>query len=87
MSDKTRNLLIGLLTVGIIAMTVAYAALSQTLNISGSAQVQGKSDSWNIHFAHITSASTATFTASMVATTGTFTLMGLRTVIPPLNIF
>ena len=35
MSDKTRNLLIGILTVGIIAMTVAYAALSQTLNISG----------------------------------------------------
>ena len=26
MSDKTRNLLIGILTVGIIAMTVAYAA-------------------------------------------------------------
>ena len=54
MNEKTKNILIGVLIVGIVAMTVAYAALSQTLNINGSARVQGKDDSWNIHFKHIT---------------------------------
>ena len=53
MSNRTKNILIGVLIIGIIAMTVAYAALSQTLNINGSAEVQGRSDSWNIHFTHI----------------------------------
>ena len=49
MSEKTKNILLGVLIVGLVSMTVAYAALSQTLNINGSAKVQG-STSWNVHF-------------------------------------
>ena len=54
MNSRTKNILIGVLLVGIISMTIVYAALSQQLNISGSAKVQSKSESWNIHFQHIT---------------------------------
>ena len=53
MKDNTKNILVIALLVGIVAMTVVYAALSQTLNISGSAQVQGRDSTWNIHFAHL----------------------------------
>lgn len=50
MSEKTKNVLLGVLIVGLVSMTVAYAALSQTLNINGSAKVQAKGTSWNVHF-------------------------------------
>lgn len=53
MSGKTKNILIGVLIVGLVSMTVVYAALSQTLNINGSAQLQNKTASWNVHFANI----------------------------------
>ena len=55
MSGKTKNFLIAVLTVGIISMTIAYANLTQRLNINGAAQIQRKSDSWNIHFTDIVS--------------------------------
>lgn len=55
MSGKTKNILIGVLIVGLVSMTVVYAALSQTLNINGSAQLQNKSSSWNVHFTDIES--------------------------------
>lgn len=50
MSEKTKNVLLGVLIVGLVSMTVAYAALSQTLTINGSAKVQQASTSWNVHF-------------------------------------
>ncbi len=55
MNSKTKKILIVVLLVGIISITIAYAVLSQTLNISGSAQLQNRSASWNIHFTPITS--------------------------------
>ncbi len=36
-------------------MTIAYANLTQRLNINGTSQIQRKSDSWNIHFTDIVS--------------------------------
>ena len=48
MSNKNKNILLGLLIVGIISMTVAFAALSTNLRISGSANVAATR--WNIHF-------------------------------------
>ena len=53
MNERTKNILLGVLIVGIISMTVAYASLTQNLRINSSAKVQGKSTSWNIHFKHI----------------------------------
>ena len=55
MNGKTKNILIAVLLVGIISMTIAYASLSQVLNINGTAQLQNRSASWNIHFTHIQS--------------------------------
>ena len=50
MSDKAKNILLGVLIVGLVSMTVAYAALSQTLTINGSAQVQGRDTTWHVRF-------------------------------------
>ena len=50
-SEKTRNIILIVLAVCLIGITVAYATLSQNLNISGVAKV-GKT-SWNIHFTKV----------------------------------
>ena len=53
MKEKTKNILIAVLVVGLVSMTVAYAALTQVLNINAGAKVLNKSDTWNIHFANL----------------------------------
>ena len=45
-NENTKNILLGVLIVGLVSMTVAFAALSTTLNISGSAQVAAQS--WGV---------------------------------------
>ena len=50
MRENTKNILLGLLVVGLIGMTIAYAALSTTLTISGTANVAEAK--WDIHFAN-----------------------------------
>ena len=50
MDNKKRNILLGVLIVGVISMTVAFAALSTNLSINGTASLPATS--WNIHFAN-----------------------------------
>ena len=50
-NERTRNIILIVLAVCLIGITVAYATLSQNLNISGVAKV-GKT-SWNIHFTNV----------------------------------
>ena len=50
-SEKTRNIILIVLAVCLIGITVAYATLSQNLNISGVAKVE--KTSWNIHFTKV----------------------------------
>ena len=50
MDNRKRNILLGVLIVGVISMTVAFAALSTTLNISGTASLP--TTKWDIHFAN-----------------------------------
>ena len=50
-NERTRNIILIILAVCLIGITVAYATLSQNLNISGVAKV-GKT-SWNIHFTKV----------------------------------
>ena len=57
MSDKSKNILLGVLIVGLVSMTVAYAALSTTLSIRGTATVDATN--WDIHFANVTNATTS----------------------------
>lgn len=52
MQNKTKNILIAILIVGLVSMTVAYAALSQNLTISSSAKVAASK--WDIRFANWT---------------------------------
>ena len=48
MDTKKKNILLGVLIVGVVAMTVAFAALATNLRINGSANVAATS--WNIRF-------------------------------------
>ncbi len=49
---KIRKLTVVALVVAVLGLTVAFAALSQTLTINGTASVD--SASWDIHFANLT---------------------------------
>ena len=50
-NERTRNIILIVLAVCLIVITVAYATLSQNLNISGVANVD--KTSWNIHFTNV----------------------------------
>ena len=50
-NERTRNIILIVLAVCLIGITVAYATLSQNLNISGVANVD--KTSWNIHFKNV----------------------------------
>lgn len=50
MKEKTKNALIIVLIVGLVSMTIAYAALTQVLRVNASAKVIGKDSNWNVHF-------------------------------------
>lgn len=56
MNNKVQNVLLGVLAVGLIGITVAYAALTQQLKIEGTAKVAAST--WKIHFANLTGAKT-----------------------------
>ena len=48
MTERNKNILLGVLIVGVLSMTVAFATLSTRLNIGGQASVA--STNWNVHF-------------------------------------
>ena len=50
-NERTRNIILIVLAVCLIGITVAYATLSQNLNISGVANVD--KTSWDIHFTNV----------------------------------
>ena len=80
MNNNTKNILLGVLIVGLIGMTVAYAALSTQLKITGTASVPNVT--WDIQIQDFTKqantpsavsgqTNTATGPASINATAGT----------------
>lgn len=58
MQEKTKNVLLAVLIVGLVSMTVAYAALSTTLTISSSAKVSPST--WSIKIDNWTQDTTVT---------------------------
>lgn len=56
--ENTKNILLGVLIVGLVSMTVAFAALSTNLKIEGTAEVEATT--WDIHFANVEVANTTT---------------------------
>ena len=54
MQEKTKNVLLVVLIVGLVSMTVAYAALSTTLTINSSAKVAASN--WSVKIANWTKA-------------------------------
>ncbi len=79
MKERTKNILIAVLIVGLVSMTVAYAALTQVLNINASAKVLGKSTTWNVHFENLSDVDAHGYAtvASPLSLKGTTTLEGL----------
>jgi len=51
MQERTKNILLGVLIIGLVSMTVAYAALTTNLQINGTATVAATT--WDIHFANV----------------------------------
>ena len=51
--NRARNVVLGVLAVSLIGLTVAYAQLTQRLNINGTAK--SKSNTWDIHFENLKS--------------------------------
>ena len=43
------------LLVTVIMMSIGYAALAQSLNVSGTATIKSASNSWNVYFSNVTS--------------------------------
>ena len=68
MSEKSKNILLGVLVVGLVSMTVAYAALSTNLKINGTATVAATK--WNVRIEGWALDNSSTATGS---TTGTST--------------
>ena len=79
MKENTKNVLLGVLIVGLVAMTVAYAALSTTLRISGTASVPNVK--WDIHFANAAVDTNATTITSNDYALGTLSTEGAPTLI------
>lgn len=51
--NRVRNVVLGVLAVSLLGLTVAYAQLTQRLNINGTAK--SKSNTWDIHFENLKS--------------------------------
>lgn len=56
MNNNVKNVILLVLVIGLVSMTVAYAVLSQQLDITSTASVKGSS--WDIHFENLSSVST-----------------------------
>ena len=75
MNNKVQNILLGVLAVGLIGITVAYAALTQQLTINGTAKVA--KTNWDIHFSDVSAGNpTGYATAGTLSKTGATTIAG-----------
>lgn len=76
MNNKVQNVLLGVLAIGLIGITVAYAALTQQLKIEGTAKVA--SSKWDVHFGTVSVVGNAQgyATAGTLAKTGETTIAG-----------
>lgn len=69
--NKVKNILLTVLSVGLVTMTIAYAALTRTLTISDN-QVTITTD-WNVHFARSATATSAAATSTGSTATAAIT--------------
>ena len=64
------------LCVAVAGLSVAYAALSETLEISGTAKVGATSTNWNVHFENGSCTKTGGATAGSITASGTQVTLG-----------
>lgn len=81
MSRNLKLITIGGLILIVVALSVAYAALGQTLNITGTAQVTG--NTWNVKLQAGSCTKTGSATAGTVTVSGTTaTVSGVKLALP-----
>lgn len=71
------------LCVAVAGLSVAYAALSETLNISGTAKVGATSSNWNVHFNNGSCSKSGGATAGSITASGTQVTLGESTFTAP----
>ena len=49
-NERTKNILLVALLVAVVTLTIAYAALSATLTVNGTAVVKGGASNWKVEF-------------------------------------
>ena len=82
MTERNKNILLAVLIVGVVSMTIAFAALSSNLNINGSASVQNLNESWNIHFAHISNTANEVKTYGYASADSSITVENTTVTVP-----
>ena len=86
MTERNKNILLAVLVVGVVSMTIAFAALSSNLNINGSASVQNISESWNIHFAHISNTANEVKTYGYASADSSITVENTTVTVPEVTL-
>lgn len=66
MNNTVKNVILAILAVGLIGMTIAYAALTQKLTIDSTAEVNAST--WDVHFANLSDPTTTGNPAPTVTT-------------------
>ena len=49
-NERQKNIVLAVLLVAVVTLTIAYAALSATLNVNGTAIVKGNQNNWKVEF-------------------------------------
>lgn len=76
--DHNKGLLLAVLIIGIVTMTVAFATLSQRLDITSTAVVKNKAQNWNVQFTSASCSSTNGYsTVTTQPTVASTTISGL----------
>lgn len=69
MSNNSKNILLGVLALGLLSISIAYASFSTRLSVSGT--TQASQTTWDIHFDSFSTSSTPAKTALDEPNTGT----------------
>ena len=76
-NERTQTIALAVLFVAVVTLTIAYAAMSQQLNITASATVANKSAAWNVHFTTATCTPSGKAQVTTAPTTSATDISGL----------
>ncbi len=77
-SDKSKNVMLIILMASVIALSIAYATLTQYLYINSQTIITGQSTGWKVEFTAVTCRTTGTASIAQDFTMSATNLYGLR---------